>query len=65
MIQSLLRWGFSPCLLAIFFGIASLLQAEDQPRQRPTADFGWRFIENDRQALDKPDFDETAWQTLD
>jgi hypothetical protein len=51
--------------LGHFFSIASPLQADKPPRQRLTADFGWKFIEDDRQALDKPDFDDTAWQTLD
>jgi beta-galactosidase len=57
--------GFSSCLLAVLFGIVSPLHAEDQPRQRLTADFGWKFVKGDTPGADKPDFDDAAWRTLD
>jgi beta-galactosidase len=47
-----------------FFSIALPLQAENQPRQRLTADFGWKFIKGDTSGADKPDFDDTAWRTV-
>ena len=63
--RSIPLWGSGACLFAVLLGIASPLQADDQPRQRLTADFGWRFTKGDTPGADKPDFDDTAWRTLD
>lgn len=63
--RSIPLWGSGACLFAVVLGIASPLQADDQPRQRLTADFGWKFTKGDTPGADKPDFDDTAWRTLD
>jgi beta-galactosidase len=64
MIQSILRWGFVLCLSAISFGVALPLHAKDRPRQRLTADFGWKFIKGDMPDANKPGFDDIAWRTV-
>jgi beta-galactosidase len=38
--------------------------AADSPRQRLTADFGWKFSQDDIAGAEKPDFNDSAWRTL-
>src|ERR1039457_5617934 len=65
MIRSILRPGFGVCLCAISLMSAWPLRADDQSRQRLTADFGWKFIKGDMPDASKPDFDDAAWRKLD
>jgi beta-galactosidase len=64
MIRSIPRRGFGPCLLAVFFSFVLPLQADELLRPRLTADFGWKFIKSDTPGADKPDFNDTAWRTV-
>ncbi|MGA2540460.1 MAG: sugar-binding domain-containing protein [Verrucomicrobiota bacterium] len=57
--------GFRACLLAALFGAAAALTAADEPRQRLTADFGWRFNKGDAPGAEQAAFDDTAWRKLD
>jgi beta-galactosidase len=52
-------------MLATLFGPAETACAADLPRERLTADFGWRFMKGDQTGAEKPGFDESAWRILD
>src|SRR5215472_14700950 len=57
-------WGFGSGLLLILFA-ALQSQAAEQSRERLTADFGWKFIKADPPGVEKPDFDDASWRSLD
>ncbi len=57
--------GFRLCFIAALFGAAASLAAADQPRQRLTADFGWRFNKGDTPGAEQAAFDDAAWRKLD
>ncbi|HKW28121.1 MAG TPA: glycoside hydrolase family 2 TIM barrel-domain containing protein [Verrucomicrobiae bacterium] len=40
------------------------LRAAEQPRQRLSADFNWKFIKGDQPGADKSDFDDSAWRIV-
>ena len=52
-------------VLSMLFGLTGTTRAADEPRQRLTADFGWRFVKGDQPGAEKPGFDESAWRKLD
>jgi beta-galactosidase len=64
MIRSILRFGFGACLFVISASSTLPLQADDQSRQRLTADFGWKFIKGDTPDASRPDFDDSGWRTV-
>ncbi len=64
MIRPILRLGFGACLFAISISSTFSLQADDQSRQRLTADFDWKFNKGDTPGADKPDFDDSAWRMV-
>ncbi len=61
------RFLFTCGVVAVinFFGLANSSRAADSPRQRLTADFGWKFIRGDQNGAEKSGFDDGAWRTLD
>ncbi len=61
-ITSLLVSGVT--FLAFLPVVAPPVRAEEQTRQRLTADFGWRFAKDDPENAAQAGFDDSAWRTL-
>jgi beta-galactosidase len=65
MKPSAFSFSVNTLILAALVGVADASHAADQPRQRLTADFGWRFTRGDQAGADQPVFDDTSWRKLD
>ena len=65
MKRAALFFSLEVMTLAVIFCLTGTTRAADEPRQRLTADFGWRFMKGDQVGADKPGFDESAWRKLD
>ena len=51
-------------IMAALFAMTKALPAADAPRERLTADFGWRFAKGDQPGAEQPAYDDSSWRTL-
>jgi beta-galactosidase len=62
--RTLLPIGFLACLLIIFFADSTAISQTRSVRWKTSLNSGWRFFKGDLAGAEKPEFDDSKWQSV-